>query len=632
MNFQYILLLLLSTVGILAWAQFSLCVFVTGAQVCGELKFNDLLAKVVGVGVKDKKQIGNKPEPPGIAIPKPTYDVVVNFTRIEDVISSGFDVVLSPELVQMSNKGQGLNIDRDFFTGYTVIVVGIFKKGKSWFCQKLSNVNDEVFLAGQDVSTDGFSIKRVKGQNYAYNIVDVQGSGVPVEKLSTEALIHQQILEEIIQEAAFQVGHAYIQVINDFTNADQALMLLTATKALANDVGKESSDQSLFFLVHNLRDKQLSEFPGYFRKNVLNKLPNGVCLPIDDILISDENSQKLSKVPGFNEKLCGELLPGRFYMAAEINGKTTYHYFLVSEYLFGGNEDIQQAAVAMNDIAVYHIRFSIQTMLGNKKGPGIVQPLLDAISSEIPKYLTNAPVAVLKKKDDVDDVDVDIEGVATAAAAEKPMTLDNGAIRFRFQEGLRVRSELYEVIPTARLPLPAPPIPYRIYQNFAKDPDDTKKIITTAIVVELELTGFDVSNFNKVGLQGAMKKNGKFLEITLFKKPQHLTKLGSLDLVEVFSERKFGIRTTKVFIQDSFSLPANRNIKLCEPDNGVNRIIIMDSNYEFDENDINCGKFTVVEQLPSLSDDNQAMQPGNIVAQFLRRVYKLVEHAVTRRD
>lgn len=637
MNFQYSLLVLLS-VGILARAQFSLCFFIAGGTVCGELQFSQYLTQFLGgKGGKDKGKDNGKGGKPEIhnSLPSPsTYDVVVNFTKIEDAISGGFDIILSPELLHKSQV-DGLNIDQDFFKGYTVIVVGIFKKGKSWFCQKLSNIYDDTFSTGQDVSTDGFSIKRVQGDNYAYNVVDVQGSGVPVESLSTEALIHQQILEEIIQEAAFQVGHAYIQVINDFTNADQALMLLTATKALANDrVSRANSAQSLFILVHNLRDKQLSEFPGYFRKNVINKLPNGQCLPIGRKLISDEDEELLSKVSRFDEKLCGELLPGRFYMSAEINGKTTYHYFLVSENHFGGDTTLQNAAKAMNNIAVYHIRFSLQTMLGSRQGQtrGIVQPILDAISSEIPKYLTDAPVAVLQKS-----MNVNIDGSSTATNIKEdnpPPVLDKngGVIRVKFQDGLRVRSELYEVIPTSRLPLPTPPIPYRIYQNSVTHPDEPDKVITTVIVVELELSGFDISNFNTVGAMGALKKVGRFLEITLFKKPQHLTKLGTFDLVEVFSERKFGSRTTKIFVPEEFLLPRNAEIKLCAPDNGVYRIIIKEANTDFPpENEFGCNEVVVVDQLPPPSVDGTPLLSGNILA-FARSVYNLIQFAVTRRN
>ena len=212
-----------------------------------------------------------------------------------------------------------------------------------------------------------------------------------------------------------------------------------------------------------------------------------------------------------------------------------------------------------------------------------------------------------------------------------PPVLDkNGVIRVKFQDGLRVRSELYEVIPTARLPLPTPPIPYRIYQNSVTHPDEPDKMITTVIVVELELSGFDTSNFNTVGAKGALKKVGRFLEITLFKKPQHLTKLGTFDMVEVFSERKFGSRTTKIFIPEEFLLPRTADIKLCAPDNGVYRIIIKEANTDFPpENEFDCNQVVVVDQLSPPSVDGAPLLSGNILA-FARSVYNLIQFAVHR--
>jgi len=90
---------------------------------------------------------------PATATCRDTYDIVVNADSVAHLLKGGHW-----EITVGSSSGSNIMHNENGMKGPFVAVTGIYNKGKTWFCNRLTNSN---LCAGFAVPTKGISIKSV---------------------------------------------------------------------------------------------------------------------------------------------------------------------------------------------------------------------------------------------------------------------------------------------------------------------------------------------------------------------------------------------------------------------------------------------------------------------------------------
>jgi hypothetical protein len=130
------------------------------------------------------------------------YEIVVLFFSLKQFVEDGHIeiIVLQPVLPLL-----------------LAVFAGGFGKGKTWCLNRIAGTNCP---SGSLVSTRGLSFKSseiVKSVTF----VDTAGVDMPVTVDHPGSHLDKQLIEEIQNKVAYELGHFIIIVVNDLTGSDQ---------------------------------------------------------------------------------------------------------------------------------------------------------------------------------------------------------------------------------------------------------------------------------------------------------------------------------------------------------------------------------------------------------------------------
>ena len=163
------------------------------------------------------------------------YDFVVEIDMFKDVLEGGWKVL----------KGETGNTCEDssmLTRNIRFVIVGNFKRGKTWLLQKISDAD---FPSSETTHTPGLCFKTLEIQSKEVMLIDTKGENTPLNVVSSERLNDKKAEESFLRDIVSQLAEVFIYLVNSIGYNEQ-LTLMQLQEQLR---GKNTS----IFVIHNLK-------------------------------------------------------------------------------------------------------------------------------------------------------------------------------------------------------------------------------------------------------------------------------------------------------------------------------------------------------------------------------------------
>ena len=175
---------------------------------------------------------------PAVTEPTTKYDAVVRMLSLAEFAKS-------KRILLIQGRGSEFAVE-EVHDVRIISVVGLFNKGKTFFLNKLFNVN---LPCGKTNVTEGLSCLYIKERRML--IIDSPGvqSTVSFRSDSMDRVVDAQSTEAFLHELLSQISHHVLFVVNDFTSFEQRYMQLFQEKEQSCHRGVRE-----IVVIHNLCD------------------------------------------------------------------------------------------------------------------------------------------------------------------------------------------------------------------------------------------------------------------------------------------------------------------------------------------------------------------------------------------
>jgi HSP20 family molecular chaperone IbpA len=532
------------------------------------------------------------------------YDIVFEFKDVDSLVEHGFDVTVSQRVIdelqkQDPNANSWVVLNHKYFKGGMLVVVGKFNGGKTWFFNRLANVN---LKSGVDQTTVGFSFKLIDSiPEFPLWLVDSLGHDNPTKQSTVEAIAKRRVQEATIKQVARDIADVRIMVVNQITSSDQLEVIALAeelkttnTFRYQTDGGIEGQDDLFFVLVHNVR-MDVKDFNKYFTAHIDESFPDRICTK----LIHDTSMKNVLKSD--YAPLCDGFAAGEFIMESNLLETKILHYFMLEETADGSNKSERIVNDIMLEDLLTRIRTKVDMRKFNKPRPVLgraLQSMEQALDSFMDCDRSNQNNVCSSKGLEfrLNTYETnEASNALTTGAAGVPVN----ALHVSLDAKYVVRHDIAANIVQKPLSPQAPDVPMTVYEASQNETKynkvvkkHTEKEVHTHTILDLELASLNAESDIDVTLQP-----GNRLELMFHKPIARLNWLGSDSKNKLqlrYNNRKSG-RFSRVYFLPSSMSASDDSIEICVED-GILRIIINNVNIKADEW-MNCDKLKDLQEL-----------------------------------
>jgi len=286
-------------------------------------------------------------------------------TEVQADISKYYDFVLQINKFSDLYKNNGWQLLKDLEdkTGTAekrFVIMGNFKRGKTWFLQKLCNVTLPVH---EVLHTPGLCAKRLVIKKQRCMLIDTKGENTALDVVDTDSFQDKKAEESFLRDVICEIADAFMFLVGQMGFAEQLTLQQLMKLLTSHSVNKSGAS---VFVIHNLKHLRTREELKDAWDEVKNLYVKGQRLiEIEaDVTLDTENVsvEYLEKLEGDEQRF-----PVR-------------HFFLGAEGTDAGST---------NNAVMEWIRIAMTTITVQKRSQPFLKDVTNAMNNKIETYLNS---------------------------------------------------------------------------------------------------------------------------------------------------------------------------------------------------------------------------------------------------